>query len=67
MVTVLKIIFGLNQILYQIGVFELQVGQGYEIIILDTIFGCSDTLLIDTIQANFEISVSETINDVLLR
>ena len=45
--------------------FELQIGQGYEIIIIDTIFGCSDTLMIDTIQANFEISVSETINDVL--
>ena len=45
--------------------FELPPGNGYEIIILDTIYGCSDTVLIDTIQANFEITISETINDAL--
>ncbi len=45
--------------------FELPNGQGYEIVILDTIFGCSDTILIDTLQANFEMDINVTIIDVL--
>ena len=45
--------------------FELLPGQGYDIVIYDTIYGCSDTILIDTIQADFEITISETIIDVL--
>ena len=45
--------------------FELLPGQGYDIVIYDTIYGCSDTIFIDTIQADFEITINETINDVL--
>ena len=45
--------------------FELQSGDAYDIVIYDTIYGCTDTIAIDTIQANFEISITETVNDVL--
>ena len=45
--------------------FELQLGDAYDIVIYDTIYGCTDTIAIDTIQANFEISLTETVNDVL--
>ena len=45
--------------------FELPPGNGYDIVILDSIYGCSDTILIDTLQANFEIFVVENIIDVL--
>ncbi len=45
--------------------FEQSPGNGYDIVIFDTIYGCTDTIFIDTIQSNFEIFISETINNVL--
>ncbi|MAJ13190.1 MAG: hypothetical protein CMD09_04225 [Flavobacteriales bacterium] len=45
--------------------FELSTGNGYNIVILDTVFQCSDTIFIDTIQADFEIKISNTIVNAL--
>ena len=45
--------------------FELSAGDGYNIVILDTVFQCSDTIFVDTIQADFEIKINNTITNAL--